>query len=64
MLFGAAAAHRVAFDTPLPLIAQADNERGIAAARAQLDDVAFNAAWNAGQAMTLEEAVKYALKED
>jgi predicted ATPase/class 3 adenylate cyclase len=63
-LFGAAAALREAFGTPPPPINQADNERGIATARAQLDEATFNAAWIAGRAMTLEQAVAYALEED
>jgi len=41
-LFGAAAALREAWGNPPPPINQADNERGIAAARAQLDEAAFN----------------------
>jgi DNA-binding CsgD family transcriptional regulator/tetratricopeptide (TPR) repeat protein len=35
--------------------------RGIAAARAQLDEAAFAAAWAEGRAMTLEQAIEYAL---
>jgi non-specific serine/threonine protein kinase len=31
--------------------------------RAQLDDTTFNAAWNVGHAMTLDQATKYALAE-
>ena len=37
--------------------------RGVAAARAQLDEAAFNAAWGEGRAMTLEQAIEYALAE-
>jgi non-specific serine/threonine protein kinase len=36
----------------------------IAAARAQLGEAAWEAAWAEGKAMSLDEAVKYALKED
>ena len=61
-LFGAAAARRAAIGYPPPPINQADNERGIATARAQLDEATFNAAWDAGQAMTLEQAIVYALE--
>jgi predicted ATPase/class 3 adenylate cyclase len=41
--------HRIAF------------ERNVALARAQLDDATFVAAWEAGRAMTLEQAIAYAL---
>jgi hypothetical protein len=40
---------------------RADYDRIVAAARAGLDDVAFNAAWEEGRAMSPEEAVEYAL---
>ena len=35
----------------------------IAAARAQLDDATFAAAWAAGRALSLEQAIDYALGE-
>ncbi len=35
--------------------------RGVAAARAQLDEATFTAAWAEGRAMTLEQAFEYAL---
>ena len=38
-------------------------ERSVAAVRAQLDEPSFNAAWEAGSTMTLEQAIEYALKE-
>lgn len=38
-------------------------ERSIAAARSQLDEASFNKAWGEGRAMSLEQAVEYALKE-
>jgi hypothetical protein len=31
--------------------------------RAQLDEATFNAAWEEGRAMTLEQAIEYALGE-
>jgi hypothetical protein len=37
--------------------------RALADLRAALGDEAFRAAWDAGQAMTLDEAVTYALGE-
>ncbi len=38
-------------------------DRDLAATRAQLDAAAFEAAWAEGQAMTLEEAMAYALED-
>jgi tetratricopeptide (TPR) repeat protein len=38
-------------------------DRIVEAARAQLDEATFQAAWAKGQAMTLEQAVVYALEE-
>ena len=40
-----------------------DLDRTLAAARAQLDDATFNAAWAAGRALTLERAIEDALGE-
>jgi hypothetical protein len=40
------------------------HERAVAAARRHLGEAAAAAAWAAGQAMTLEQAVTYALEED
>jgi hypothetical protein len=40
---------------------QASYERGVAAARALLDQATFAAAWAAGRAMTLEQAIAEAL---
>jgi hypothetical protein len=39
------------------------NERDLAVTREMLDSEAFEAAWAEGRAMTLEEAVAYALSE-
>ena len=36
----------------------------MAAARAKIDEAAWNAAWAEGRAMTLEQAIAYALEED
>src|SRR5262249_52408681 len=43
--------------------ARATYERAMAIARAQLGEDAFAAAWAAGRAMTLEQAIAYALEE-
>ena len=40
---------------------QVQYQREVAAARAVLDDATFAAAWAEGRAMTLEQAVAYAL---
>jgi tetratricopeptide (TPR) repeat protein len=60
-LFGAAEALRETIGAPLPPINRADYERDVAAARAQLHEDAFAAAWAAGRAMTLEQAIAEAL---
>ena len=62
-LFGTAEALREIASTPLPTYRRADYDRDIAAARAQLDEAAFTAAWVKGRAMTLEQAIAYALEE-
>jgi non-specific serine/threonine protein kinase len=60
-LVGAAEALREVIGTPLPLVLRADYERDVTAARAQLDTATFAAAWAAGRALTLEEAIAEAL---
>ena len=40
----------------------ADYERFVAAARSDLDEEAFAAAWAKGRAMTLEQAIAYAIE--
>jgi non-specific serine/threonine protein kinase len=62
-LLGAAEALREVASTPLPPYRRADHDRDLAAARAQLDEAAFAAAWAAGRAMAMEQAVAYALEE-
>jgi tetratricopeptide (TPR) repeat protein len=47
---GAAAALREALGVPIPPIDQHDHDRTLAAARAQLDDATFAAAWEEGRA--------------
>jgi len=63
-LFGAVEARREALGEPLPLAYRAGYEHDVTTARAQLDDATFAAAWAAGQAMSLEQAIAYALNED
>jgi tetratricopeptide (TPR) repeat protein len=62
-LFGAAEALREV-DRSQPVLARRrEIERNLVAARAQLDPDAWDAAWAEGRAMTLEQAVAYALEE-
>jgi hypothetical protein len=60
-LFGAAEALRESIGHPLPPIMRAEYDQAVAAARAQLDSAAFAAAWAAGRAMTIEQAIAEAL---
>ena len=60
-LFGAAIEDNTLISVMEPA-EQADTERCIAAARAQLDETVFAVAWAEGQAMTLEQAIAYALE--
>ena len=60
-LLGAAEALRAAIGLPLPPAERPDYERTVAAARAQLDEATFAAAWAEGQAMTVDEAIAEAL---
>jgi predicted ATPase/DNA-binding SARP family transcriptional activator len=60
-LLGAAAALREVLHTRLYPVDQPDYERSVAMVRAQLDEATFAAAWAEGQAMTIEQAIGYAL---
>ncbi len=42
---------------------QAEHERNMSLLRSQVDGITWQAAWNAGQDMTLDQAVEYALEE-
>jgi predicted ATPase/DNA-binding SARP family transcriptional activator len=61
-LWGATEALRASSGASLSLAERVRYERSVAAARAQIDEATFAAAWAAGRAMTLEQAVAYALK--
>jgi predicted ATPase/transcriptional regulator with XRE-family HTH domain len=52
---------REAIDDARPPVEQADVDRDLAAIRSQLDEALFAAAWAAGQAMTIEQAIAEAL---
>lgn len=62
-LFGAAGALREATGTPLHPCDRPEYERDVTAVRTGLSEEAFTAAWAQGRAMTLEQAVEYALEE-
>ena len=56
-LWGAADALRETFSAPLTSFNRIENERAVAAARAQLGEQAFNTAWAEGRGMTLEQVL-------
>jgi len=60
-LWGAAHAHRQSIAMTRPYHQEAGYERAITLTHRQLSTEAWNAAWAAGCAMTLEQAVEYAL---
>jgi hypothetical protein len=60
-LAGAAAALRESLGTPLPPIDRVVVEHDMARARAQLGDAAFAAAWAAGMALPVHQAISEAL---
>ena len=60
-LLGAAAALREESGVPVPASEREDHDRAVAAARTTLGETAFAAAWAAGRALTMEEAVNEAL---
>jgi predicted ATPase/DNA-binding SARP family transcriptional activator len=62
-LMGAAAAVRDAIGAPHWPVDRAEYECCLAAVRSTLDEAAFAAAWAAGRALTLEQAVADALEE-
>jgi predicted ATPase/class 3 adenylate cyclase len=60
-LLGTAEAIRESSNSPRPPIAREEYENTVSTVRAALGEAAFAAAWAAGQAMSLEEAVECAL---
>ena len=62
-LWGAANSLREASGATISPSDRAKNDQAITAARAQLGEAAFAAAWAAGRAMRLEQAIAYALGE-
>jgi hypothetical protein len=63
-LWGAAEALRIDIGAPPSLDARPLYERSLAAARAQLGEAAWEAAFAEGRAMSAEEAAEYALGEN
>jgi predicted ATPase len=63
-LFGASEALPEAMGAPLEPGERALQEPYLAAARSQLDETSWQEAWAQGRAMTLEEAISYALEEE
>jgi len=63
-LFGAVETLYVPLRFEMSAAERAEHDQAVAATRAALGEEAFSAAWAEGQAMTLEEAVAYALEED
>jgi tetratricopeptide (TPR) repeat protein len=61
-LFGAAEELLEATGGGLAAADQAEHDRYVALTREQLDESAFGAAWAEGRAMTMEQAVAYALE--
>jgi hypothetical protein len=62
-LLGAAKAARAAHGSPMWPDQQPEYDRELAAVRAQLDEAGLAREWEAGQGLTLEEALAYARVE-
>jgi tetratricopeptide (TPR) repeat protein len=60
-LLGATETYRQNQGIPLPFAHRSDYDRPVATIRAGLNEQAFTAAWAEGGAMTLEQAIEYAL---
>ena len=63
-MFGAAERLRESIDAVLPLAEQLELDRNVSRLRAHLGDAALQSAWAEGRAMTLEQAIEYALAPD
>lgn len=61
-LFGAAEALREALSAPVSPDERAEYDSKVAIVRAKLDEATFTQAWAQGRAMTLEQAISYALE--
>jgi hypothetical protein len=63
-LYGAAAALRDAVGSPLSRAERIDVEEAIGRYRAEIGDEAWGRAWEAGRALSLEQAVAEALEDN
>ena len=63
-LWGAASAWREAINEPLPPAYQRDYAASITQARTQLGEKAYESAWSEGHAMSPEQAIEFALREN
>ncbi len=63
-LFATAEAVRDTLGLTLPSLDQDIHDRHVIAARTAMGDAAFTAAWAEGRAMTLEQAIEYALADE
>ncbi len=59
-LLGAAEALRESVNSPMTAIERTEYDHNVSALRAQMDEAAFTAAWAAGRALTMDEAVALA----
>ncbi len=62
-MFGAAEGLRESIGAALPLADQLELDQNVSAVRAHLGDEAWTSAWAGGRAMTLDQAIAYALGE-
>jgi hypothetical protein len=60
---GAAEALRKAIGAPLSQAERAELDQDVVVTRERLDERNFEAAWGKGRAMTLEQAIEFALEE-
>jgi len=63
-LFGAAEALRALIGKPLTRAQLATHDRDVATVERWLEPASFAAAWAEGQAMTLDQAIAYALEAE
>jgi tetratricopeptide (TPR) repeat protein len=62
-LLGAAESASQALERGLPVAVREEYQRPVDGARSALGEAAFAAAWKAGRAMLLEDAIRFALEE-
>ena len=61
-LLGVAEALRESIDSPMPAHERVEYDQNVSAMRAQMDAQAFGVAWTEGRAMTMEQAIQFALE--